>query len=144
MNAVAAGRYHRLNGYRHAGNEPGVCPFALYAVVRDLGCLMHVASDAVADIVAHNAEAVRLGILLDRRADIVDAVSCSCEFQSLIKALTCDLNEFFCLLGDLSARVGSCAVAHKSAEGRADVYGNNVTVVDHTLSGDAVDDFLVN
>lgn len=104
MNAVAAGRYHRLNGYRHAGNEPGVCPFALYAVVRDLGCLMHVASDAVADIVAHNAEAVRLGILLDRRADIVDAVSCSCEFQSLIKALTCDLNEFFLFIYKYSSK----------------------------------------
>ena len=104
---------------------------------------MHVASDAVADIVAHNAEAVRLGILLDRRADIVDAVSCSCEFQSLIKALTCDFNEFFCLLGDLAARVGSCAVAHKAAEGRAYVNGDYVAVVDHALSGDTVDDLLV-
>ena len=52
-------------------------------------------------------------------------------------------DELFGLRADLPDRVGPRAVAHKALVGRAQVDGDDVSVMDHALAGDAVDDLLV-
>src|SRR4029077_2083387 len=63
-----AGVHHRLDRQRHPGLEPG--QVALAAEVRDLGVLVHLAPDPVADELADDREAGRLDVLLDRGRDV--------------------------------------------------------------------------
>jgi hypothetical protein len=53
--------------------EPGVGRGARQLVVRHLRLGVKLPADAVADEVAHHRAALRLGVLLDGRADVADA-----------------------------------------------------------------------
>ena len=52
-------RYHRLDGNDHTGLKANAPP--LLSVVRNVGVLVHHATDTVPDVIAKHAIAVRLG-----------------------------------------------------------------------------------
>src|SRR5438270_13931949 len=64
--------HHRLNSDRQAWLPP-YSPFRL-AVIRNLRVLMESYADAVADQIAHNAEASRLHDSLHRCTDVADMI----------------------------------------------------------------------
>ena len=73
VGAVVAEREHRLDGQAQARLE--LAAAATGAVVGDLRLLVHLGADAVAHELADDAEAVRLGDVLDRGRDVLDVVA---------------------------------------------------------------------
>ena len=65
--------HHWFDGDRHAAQQ--LRPVARRPVVGDLGRFVHVSADAMADILAHDGEAVRLHIRLHGVGDVGDAVA---------------------------------------------------------------------
>src|SRR5438093_12260767 len=59
---------HRLDGQHHS--LPQLESPAAFPVVVDLRLLVHPPADSVADEIADDVEASRLGVLLNRRADV--------------------------------------------------------------------------
>jgi len=104
---------------------------------------MHLTAYAVTHILADDAVAVALNVILNSSADIGYPVALLRELDALEEALSCNLDEFSGLVADLAAGIGACAVTNKALEGRAHVDGHDVAVMDDPLAGDAVYDLLV-
>ena len=112
-------------------------------IVRNLRILVHFGADAVADIVAHNAAAVAFRVLLHRGGNVVQTSARTGVPESLKKALPRDTDELLSFRRYLPNREGAGAVSHIALVGSPHVDGNDVSVADEALSGNAVDDLVV-
>ena len=97
----------------------------------------------MADILAHDGEAVRLHIRLHGVGDVGDAVALAGPRKSFKKALTSHVNQPLCLFGNLSAGVSGCAVAVEAADVCAHVHADDIALLEHPGTRDAVDDLVV-
>ena len=112
-------------------------------VVGDLGRFVHVSADAMADILAHDGEAVRLHIRLHGVGDVGDAVALAGLRKSFKKALTSHVDQPLCLFGNFSAGVSGCAVAVEAADVCAHVHTDDIALLEHPGTRDAVDDLVI-
>ena len=112
------------------------------AVIGDFGCLMHLVSDAVADIFSDDAEAVCLHIRLHSGGDIRQAIALAGILYALKEALLRHPDQPQRLVGHLTTGIGAGAVAVETADERPHVHADDVALLQHPFAGDAVDDIV--
>src|SRR5947199_264356 len=124
LRLVRAHVYHRLDSEdvarAYADARAGL------SVVRDLRVFVHPPTDAVADIIAHDAVAVRLRVLLHGPADVAEIFAGPALLNRALKALLCDADEFEPLLAHTSDGDGRRRVADVAGERHAAVNGADV------------------
>ena len=69
---------HRFDRECHSGLQ--LCRGARTAIIRNLGFLMKMAPDAVANKFPDHTESIRFDFVLDRRTDLVQAPAFACIF----------------------------------------------------------------
>ena len=75
---------------------------------------MHLTAYAVTHILADDAVAVALNVILNSSADIGYPVALLRELDALEEALSCNLDEFSGFVADLATGIGACAVTNKA------------------------------
>src|SRR3954452_12787590 len=133
---VAAGGDHRLDGQDHALLERDA-PVGR-AVVRDLGLLVHVAADAVADQRADDREALGLDVLLDGVRDVAEAVARAALLDGGEQRALGHVEELGSDRRDLADGEGAGGVGHPAVLHDADVDGDDVSAVELELARDAM------
>ena len=99
---------------------------------------------AVADIVAHDREAVRLDVCLNGGADVGNTIAHTGKFNTFKEALACDCDEFLCFVAYLSAGNGSGAVTVVAMDVGADIHLDDIALADDMRLGrNAVNDLIV-
>ena len=99
------------------------------AVIGDFGCLMHLVSDAVADIFPDDAEAVCLHIRLHSGGDIRQAIALAGILYALKEALLRHPDQPQRLVGHLTTGIGAGAVAVETADERPHVHADDVALL---------------
>jgi hypothetical protein len=112
-------------------------------VVRHLGVLVHLSADAVSSVLADERVPARLGVRLDRLADLRQTGARSADRDGAVEALAAGVDQALRLLRHLADRDGDRGISDKSVESRADVAPDDVTLDEPTSSGDSVDHLLV-
>ena len=132
---------HGLDGQGHSPEKPGAVAWA--AVIWDLRRFVHLGSHAVAHVFPDHGKAVLLHIGLNRRGDVLKALSLPGETDALEEALPGHVDQALGLRGNPSA--GECrrAVSMKAPDVRAHVHADDIAFLQDPFSGDAVDDFVV-
>ncbi len=133
-----AGVDHGLDGEHIARLERGA-PVAR-PVVGHLRLLVHGGADGVPDVLAHDAEAGRLGHVLDGAADLVQRVALGQLRDARPQAALGHLDQLLRLLGDAADAHGERGVAVVALDDRPAVDGEDVALLEHVGAGDAVDD----
>ena len=113
------------------------------AVVAYIGGLVEVSAHTVSGEITDDGEAVGLHVLLDGVADVGDTAAFPGKFHALPEALFGDADQLQGLLAHLTTGVGARTVAVKAADVGAYVNADDVAVLQHTGTGDAVDDLFV-
>ena len=132
---------HRLDGEGHPRlddvGQPGI------VVVADLQIGVELLADPVTDEVPHNAEPVRLGMGLDRPADLVERPARLCRFDAPLQALPGDVDKPPGQLVDLADEEGGVGVAVDTLLEKGDVEIDDVAVCQGPIVGNAVADHFV-
>src|SRR5262249_17247745 len=110
---------HGFHGQDHPRAQGFQCPWT--AVVRDLGRLVELPADAMADEVPHHAEPERLDVRLDRVADVPDAVAGPDGGDGGLQRLPGGLGEPAGLVGDLPHQDGAGRVTVEALDGDPEV-----------------------
>ena len=134
--------HHGLDGEYHAGQE--FQPRTAAPEVGHIGILVHIASDAVAHILAHHAEARRLGHGLHRVPDVAEALLGAGGGQAFPHALLPHGQKARHLGRHLPHRIGPGVVAHPAVHNGPGVDGDDVPFAQlHALRGNPVHDLVV-
>ena len=94
-------------------------------------------------ILPHNGETVVLHILLDGGGNVAQSVPFGGLGNAFKKALPGHIDQALRFFGDLPAGEGGATVAVVSAKERAHVDADDIALLQHPLSGNAVDNFIV-
>ena len=86
---IGTHRNHRLDGNDHTGLKANAPP--LLSVIRNVGVLVHHATDAVSHVIAKHTIAVRLGEGLDGIANVPDMVTGNSLLDCSLKTIARDL-----------------------------------------------------
>ncbi len=86
---------------------------------------------------------LHIGIRLNGGGDVGQAIALPGVLDALKEALLGGTDQPQRLVGHLPAGVGAGAVAMEAADERAHVHADDVTLLQHPLAGDAVDDLIV-
>src|ERR671916_3449523 len=135
---VVAERDHGLYRERHAGQQ--LDTGSLLPVVRDLGILVHLAADPVRDEVADHPVALRLGDGLYGVPHVPEPVSGPHGVRGRPQALLRDLQQPARRLGHLADGDRDGRVGDEALVADADVYGEDVAVLQPVGARDAVHD----
>jgi hypothetical protein len=136
-----AGVNHRLDREGHALDE--LEPLPGLAVVQDLRLLVEAPSDAVAAELAHHAVAVRLGVLLDREADVAEGRARMHRADALPHALVGDLAQATRLHRGLADVEHAAGVAVPAVLDDGDVDVDDVAIAQHLVARHAVANLVV-
>ncbi len=136
-----AHRDHRLDREGHADLDRLV--ETRVVVVTDLQIGVELLADPVADEVAHHAEPLGFGVILDRLADGVDRVARHRGGDAEGGAVAGDLHQFTRALVDVADEERGVGVAVHALLPQGDVAVEDVAVLQGTVVGDAVADHLV-
>jgi hypothetical protein len=132
---------HGFDGEDHAIHN--LLVVALAAVVGNLGRLVHVAAEPVADKFADDAVAVVLGVGLDGVGDVADGVAGDGLLHPQVEAFAGDAEQFIDFGFDLADGKGEGMVAVEAVLQGAAIDGNDVAFLERFVVGDAVDDGVV-
>ncbi len=132
---------HRLDRQRHPRLEART--IAALAVVRNLRLLVQLAADAVPDKLADHRVAVLDDVLLHRGGEVAEHPAVAGVVDRHVQRLLGRRHQVQGLLGDIAGRHGQRIVADPALVLDADVHLDDVAVLDHARSADAVDDLLV-
>ena len=132
---------HRLDREREPGREHEIGRRVV--VVQHRGRGVELLTDAVADERAHDAEARRFRVGLDRAADLVEARAGPHLVDALPQRFLRDLHEPAALVVDVADEEGRVAVAVHAVQVDRDVAVDDVAVEERAVVGDAVADHLV-
>src|SRR2546428_5432834 len=132
---------HGLDRDDHAGPQDGAGVGR--AVVRDLRVLVHVAADAVPDVLADDGEALAFDPGLDGGADLADAGGAARGRNAPPEGLAGYLDELLGLRRQSSGTEGDGHVGDESFVGAADVDAHDIAVRYLAVAGNAVDDLVV-
>ncbi len=136
-----AGVDHRLDGEDHAGRQP--LERARPAVVQDLRLLVEAPADAVAAELAHDREAVLLGVALDGVADVAEVASRPDPRDAGPHALVGHLAQPACRQRRLADVEHAAGVAVIAVLDHRDVDVHDVAVLQRPLARHAVADLVV-
>ena len=92
---------------------------------------MHRPADAVPDIVADNAVAVRLGKLLDRGPDVAESVAGNRLLNGCLEAVARDLAQALPFARDLAAVESPGVVANPTVQGSTGVDREDIPLLEH-------------
>ena len=82
---------------------------------------------------AHRGESTGFHVLLNRMADITDAVTFARDFERFEETFFCDLNQTLCFLADLANRRSERAVRLPSAKNQTAVNRHDLTLFKHSF-----------
>src|SRR5688572_11930851 len=99
-------------------------------MIWDLRGLVHLATDAMPGIIADDAVAELLGMLLDRRADVTDAAVHAAGLDAVIEAFFGHANQLFQLVRYLAHRQRHGGVADKPVESGGHIERHNVALLE--------------
>src|SRR5205814_3218046 len=112
-------------------------------VVRHLGLLVHRAADPMADVVANDREALALDVLLDRRADVAEAVPDPRRGDAAGERLAGDADELLRMRRHTAHRHRDRGVRVPAVDDRTRVDADDVALPQLPFPRDPVDDLLV-
>jgi hypothetical protein len=132
---------HRLDGDDHAFLETQ--PFAGLADMHVARILMQIASDAVREQVAHDAEAVRFGMLLDRARHVAEPIAGQRLRDAEVQAFLRDAHQLLGHRRDVPDRVGPGRVAEPAVQLRNGVDRDDIAVLERLIAREAMRDHVV-
>src|SRR6266850_6438819 len=136
-----AGVDHRFDREGHSRLEARAGSGA--SVVQNLRLFVEFSPDSMAAELAHDAVAVRFGVLLDRRADVTEKSPGVYFADAEPHALVSGLAQALCLDGRFADVVHAAGVAVKTVLDHGDVDIEDVPRLEHALAWNAVADLMV-
>ena len=104
---------------------------------------MQLFADAVTGQYPYHGKAIGFRQRLHSMPYIAQALARIAIFQRLIKALLCHLNQPMRFLGAFARKEGLCHVRLIAVQFHAQVHRNNVPFLNHTITGNAMYNFIV-
>src|SRR3989304_9921357 len=138
-----AGVDHRLDSDDHPLFEDGPGLRVADNVVRHLRVLVHLAADAVTDVLADDGEALTFDVRLDGSADLPQPRPRPGGAEAAVQRLPRHFNEPQRLRRYVSHARGQRRIGNEPLVDAAQVYADDVAVGDLAIARDAVDDLIV-
>ena len=114
------------------------------SMVRDMGILVHVAPNAVASIVAHDAEACALSDTLDGITNIPQVISRTCGIKPSPHAFLSHTKELFLLLVNFADGKSPGVITNPSIDYSASIDRKNVPIAKYRLRRrDTMDNLII-
>ena len=139
---IGTHRNHRLDGNDHTGLKANAPP--LLSVVRNVGVLVHHATDTVPDVIAKHAIAVRLGEGLDGITNVSDMVTGNSLLDCSLKAIARDLAQGLGLGRGSADEKRPSVIADPTVDNGTRIDGDDIAIAqDHVGIGNTVNHGIV-